>query len=169
MKVTTWTAMFVALFVTMFGGLALTIGAHAQNEGAKQRDPLFVKLDKNGDGYVSRGEAAANGNVSRIFTKADLNKDGRLDEDEFAKAESLIEREKAGAYTDDATITTKVKAALLQAKGVKSTDISVTTTKGVVLLSGFVEDPAQASRAGHVASGVGGVREVRNTLQVKPK
>lgn len=151
-------------------GAAAAAGAMAQNEATpKQHDPLFVKLDRNKDGYVSRSEAATNAGISRMFNKADFNKDGRLDEDEFAKAQSMIEREKAGAYTDDATVTTKVKAALLRAKGVKSTDISVETTKGVVLLSGFVEDVNQVNRAGHVASGVGGVTEVRNTLQVRPR
>lgn len=150
-------------------GAVLACAALAQNEGTKQRDPLFVKLDRNRDGYVSRAEAAASGDISHIFAKADMNRDGRLDEDEFAKAQSMIEREKAGAYADDATITAKVKTALLEAKGVKSTDISVTTTRGVVLLSGFVENAYQIDRAGHLASGIHGVREVRNTLQVKPK
>jgi hyperosmotically inducible protein len=157
------------VWITVLAGAVAAGGALAQNEETKQRDPLFVKLDRNGDGYVSRGEAAGNAGISRIFSKADLNRDGRLDEDEFTKAQSMIEREKAGAYTDDATITARVKTALLRAKGVKSTDISVETTKGVVLLSGFVEDSGQVSRAGHVASGVSGVKEVRNTLQVRPR
>ena len=158
-----------SFWLLALAGMAMSESALAQNEGAKQRDPLFVKLDQNRDGYVSRGEAAANGNISRVFLKADMNRDGRLDEDEFAKAQSMISRENAEAYADDATITTKVKAALLQTKGVKSTDISVTTTKGVVLLSGFVADESQVSRAGQVAARVGGVKEVRNTLQAKPK
>ena len=153
----------------MIGGLALAGSALAQGDTAAQHDPLFVKLDRNNDGYVSRGEAAGDANISRIFSKADMNRDGRLDEDEFAKAQSMISREKGEAYADDATITTKVKAALLRAKGVKSIDISVETTKGVVLLSGFVDDMNQVNRAGRVASEVGGVKEVRNTLQVKPK
>ncbi len=155
--------------MVMVFGIGLAGGALAQGDPTAQHDPLFVKLDRNKDGYVSRAEAAGNAGISRFFNKADMNRDGRLDEDEFAKAQSMISREKAGAYTDDATITTKVKAALLRAKGVKSIDISVETTKGVVLLSGFVEDADQVNRAGHVVSGVGGVREVRNTLQVKPK
>ena len=153
----------------MVFGVTLAGAALAQGDPKAQHDSLFGKLDRNKDGYVSRAEAASDGNISRMFGKADMNNDGRLDEDEFAKAQSMLSREKAGAYTDDATITTKVKAALLRAKGVKSTDISVETTKGVVLLSGFVEDTNQVNRAGQVATGVGGVREVRNTLQVRPK
>lgn len=159
--------MKITVSAALAAGTMLAAGALAQSEGPK--DPLFLKLDKNKDGYVSRGEAAGSGDISRMFGKADANRDGRLDEDEFTKAQSMIQMEKAGAYTDDAAITAKVKAALLQAKGVKSTDISVTTTKGVVLLSGFVDDANQVNRAGQVATGVGGVREVRNTLQVKPK
>ena len=58
---------------------------------------------------------------------------------------------------------------MLRAKGVKSIDVKVEATKGIVLLSGFVDDVGQINRAGHVASGVGSVREVRNTLQVRPR
>ena len=150
-------------------GIGLAGGALAQGDPTATHDPEFLKLDRNKDGYVSRAEAAGNADIARLFNKVDMNRDGRLDEDEFTKAQSMLSREKAGAYTDDATITTKVKAALLRAKGVKSIDISVETTKGVVLLSGFVEDMNQVNRAGQVASGVGGVKEVRNTLQVRPK
>lgn len=149
----------------LLAAMATTGVVHAQDA---TKDPVFLKLDRNGDGYVSRAEAAGNGDISRLFSKADVNRDGRLDEDEFAKAQSMIERERAAAYTDDATLTAKVKTALLRAKGVKSTDVSVSTTKGVVLLSGFVESADQVNRAGRAASEVSGVREVRNTLQVRP-
>ncbi len=72
-----------------------------------------------------------------------------------------------GEYVDDAVITTKVKSALLGKDDVKSFDISVETLLGVVQLSGFVETAAQKSAAGKVASGVKGVKEVKNNLIVK--
>lgn len=72
-----------------------------------------------------------------------------------------------GEYVDDAVITTKVKSALLGKDDVKSFDISVETLLGVVQLSGFVDTAAQKTAAGKVASGVKGVKEVKNNLIVK--
>jgi len=51
---------------------------------------------------------------------------------------------KVGNFMDDSSITAKVKAALVDADDIKSTDISVETEKNVVTLSGFVESQAQA-------------------------
>jgi hyperosmotically inducible protein len=73
-----------------------------------------------------------------------------------------------GEVLDDATITTKVKAALLQAPDVKGLDVKVETDKAVVQLSGFVASQAQIDRAVEVAKGVRGVREVQNKMSVKP-
>lgn len=74
---------------------------------------------------------------------------------------------KAGAAIDDSVITTKVKTALLADPDVKSTDISVETLKGEVILSGFVRNPVQIDRALKIARGVEGVKGVQNKLSVK--
>ena len=76
-------------------------------------------------------------------------------------------KESTGEFVDDATITTKVKAAFLHDEYIKSFDISVETFKGTVQLSGFVDNSAQKYRAGEVARGVNGVHEVKNNLTVK--
>ena len=73
-----------------------------------------------------------------------------------------------GEALDDATITTKVKAALLQAPDVKGLVVRVETDKAVVQLSGFVASQAQIDRAMEVAKGVRGVRDVQNKMSVKP-
>jgi len=73
-----------------------------------------------------------------------------------------------GEALDDATITVKVKAALLQAPDVKGLDVTVQTDKAVVQLSGFVASQAQIDKAVEVAKGVLGVREVQNKMSVKP-
>ena len=75
--------------------------------------------------------------------------------------------ESTGEYVDDATITSKVKAALLGDSGLKSFDIGVETYKDVVQLSGFVNSDQIKGRAGQVAAGVSGVRSVQNNLVVK--
>jgi osmotically-inducible protein OsmY len=72
-----------------------------------------------------------------------------------------------GAYVDDATITTKVKAAILEDPSLKVAQINVETYKNVVQLSGFVDSRTMVARAGDVAGKVAGVRSVRNDLTVK--
>ena len=76
-------------------------------------------------------------------------------------------KESTGEYVDDSTNTAKVKAAFIHDATVKAFDVSVVTFKGVVQLSGFVDTHAQKSRAGEVASGVKGVRNVENRITVK--
>lgn len=76
-------------------------------------------------------------------------------------------QESAGEYVDNSAITTKVKSALLNDKHIKSLPINVKTYKGVVQLSGFVDDRSQANRASAIARRVEGVRAVQNDLVVK--
>jgi len=57
-------------------------------------------------------------------------------------------RESTGEYLDDTAITTKVKAKLLADSEVSGLAINVETFKGVVQLSGFVDNKAHAQRAG---------------------
>ena len=72
-----------------------------------------------------------------------------------------------GNFLDDSSITAKVKAALVDADDIKSTDISVETEKNVVTLSGFVESQAQAEKAVAVAKKVEGVTSVSDKLHVR--
>jgi hyperosmotically inducible periplasmic protein len=76
-------------------------------------------------------------------------------------------RESTGEFVDDVTITAKVKAAFIRDRTVKAFDVSVDTFKGVVQLSGFVDTAEQKDRAGEIARGIHGVREVKNRLTVK--
>ena len=72
-----------------------------------------------------------------------------------------------GTKVDDTAITTKVKAEFVKDPMVKALQISVETFKGTVQLSGFVDTHEQKSRAGEVARGVNGVRDVKNNITVK--
>ena len=76
-------------------------------------------------------------------------------------------RETTGEYVDDSVITTKVKTALLVDPDVKSLDLGVETFKGVVQLSGFVNNAEQARKAVEIARSVQGVKSVKNSLVVK--
>jgi hyperosmotically inducible periplasmic protein len=74
----------------------------------------------------------------------------------------------SGRFIDDAALTAKVKTALMRERDVTAHDVNVTTYRGVVQLSGFVENENEARRAGEVARNVEGVREVYNDLRVAP-
>ena len=69
---------------------------------------------------------------------------------------------------DSAGTTARLKTALAADDVLSLVQIEVETFRDVVQLSGFVDDEAQAERAGEIAAGVEGVREVRNDLVVKP-
>lgn len=72
-----------------------------------------------------------------------------------------------GTDIDDATITTKVKSALLADADVKGFDIKVETRKGEVQLSGFVDNQSQIDRAITITRGVEGVKNVDNKMSLK--
>lgn len=76
-------------------------------------------------------------------------------------------RQSTGEYVDDATITTKVKAAFVKDPLVKALDVKVDTFKGMVQLNGFVDTQEQKSRAEQIATGVGGVTGVKNNITLK--
>ena len=72
-----------------------------------------------------------------------------------------------GTVVDDATITAKVKTALIGNAETKAAEINVSTRQGVVQLSGFVDDMAGKNTAGTLAQNVVGVRSVDNQLEVR--
>jgi hypothetical protein len=76
-------------------------------------------------------------------------------------------RQSTGEYVDDAVVTAKVKATLLEAPDIRSAAISVETYKGVVQLSGFVDSRAMRDRAASLTSRVPGVTRVINDLVIK--
>jgi osmotically-inducible protein OsmY len=76
-------------------------------------------------------------------------------------------RESTGEYIDDATISAKVKAALIKDPVVKALDVKVDTFKGAVQLSGFVDTQEQSAQAERIAASMNGVQSVKNNLQLK--
>ena len=72
-----------------------------------------------------------------------------------------------GETVDDATITTRVKTALLNDPQVAGLKIDVDTTKGIVTMSGIVTSKDEEQRAVTIARGVPGVKDVKSTLQLQ--
>jgi hyperosmotically inducible periplasmic protein len=77
-------------------------------------------------------------------------------------------QESVGAYVDDTSITTQIKARYIDNKDVDAASISVETLNGTVMLSGFAKSAAERSNAEMLARKVSGVRNVRNEIVVRP-
>ena len=69
-----------------------------------------------------------------------------------------------GSYVDDAGI----KAKMAEDKSVSAAAISVETLNGTVQLSGFAKSQSEKDRAESIARGTNHVREVRNSIVVRP-
>jgi hyperosmotically inducible protein len=81
------------------------------------------------------------------------------------KAEKKMEQ--AGVYLDDTAITAKVKAEIASDPVLKMSQITVTTTKGVVRLSGVVDSQQSVDRALEITRKVKDVQVTENNLVVK--
>lgn len=77
------------------------------------------------------------------------------------------EPQSPGAYMGDSWVTTKVKTAILNEPSLKVLQINVETYKGVVQLSGFVDNADSRAKAAEVARKVEGVTSVKNDLQLR--
>jgi osmotically-inducible protein OsmY len=70
--------------------------------------------------------------------------------------------------SDDPTITTRVKTALINDPAVGAARIDVATTRGVVTLSGRVRSKDEEAKAVAVARSIRGVADVKSTLEIQP-
>jgi len=77
-------------------------------------------------------------------------------------------QETVGAYVDDASITTSVKARFVDNKDVDASSIKVETLNGTVMLSGFAKSSNERTSAEDIAMKVKGVQSVKNAIVVRP-
>jgi osmotically-inducible protein OsmY len=121
----------------------------------KNRDAVRVAKAKAGYS-VAKEKCEQAGNVKQVCMK------------EAKAAETrAMKNEGPGEYVDDSVITAKVKAAVFEEPSLKSTEINVTTYKGIVQLHGFVRSHANIDEAVEVARKVKGVKSVKNDMIVK--
>ena len=76
-------------------------------------------------------------------------------------------RESTGEFFDSSLITAKVKAKLVDDRITGGFRIKVSTYKGVVYLSGFVNSDQEKKQATMIASSVSGVTGIENGLVVR--
>ena len=74
-----------------------------------------------------------------------------------------------GEYIDDKALNSRVKSALADNPEYKFSDVNVTSFKGTVQLSGFVNTTDQKRMAGSIAERVKNVKTVENSITVKEK
>lgn len=75
----------------------------------------------------------------------------------------------AGRYIDDRMVSRHVKSDLAAAPVYKFPDVRVITYDGIVQLSGFVDSVDQKNKASEIAQRTDGVRQVINSLVLKPQ
>ena len=76
--------------------------------------------------------------------------------------------ESTGEAIDDSTITAKIKAKYAGDRDVSAMQVGVETYKGVVQLSGFVNNDYAKTKAEQLARKVAGVSRVENNILIKP-
>mgnify|MGYP003449487815 CR=1 FL=1 len=76
-------------------------------------------------------------------------------------------QETVGAYVDDTSITTSVKARYIDNRDVDASSIRVETLNGTVMLSGFAKSAMEKNTAETLAWKVNGVKAVKNELAVR--
>ena len=139
----------------------------------------YFNHDKNNSQFHSAGDEIKSTAKSAGDTIGDKLKSWHLDSDSISdelKRTGRVIRDKtseAGQAIKDATADGRVSAAI-KAKLVKDPDLSawdihVSTTDGVVTLSGTVSSPDLVGKAMELALDTDGARQVISTLQVKPK
>lgn len=94
----------------------------------------------------------------------ELDRTGRVIRNKASQAGKVIKD-----ATADARVTAAIKAKLVKDPDLSAWDVHVSTTDGVVTLSGKVSSPELVGKAMELALDTDGAQQVISTIQVKPK
>ena len=120
------------------------------------------------DGVVTLGGTASNlaqKELTEVYAK---EIDGvKSVTNNIAVSEKPAPDQTIGEKIDDASITTQVKFALLDHKSTSALKTKVTTTDGVIVITGEASSDAEKSLVTKLAEGIRGVKSVSNNMTVK--
>lgn len=137
--------------------------AAASTAASKTRDAAATATEKTKD--VAATAAEKTKEVAQ--TAVEKTKQAASTVADKTEAQAAVAAPKARVVAADTAITAKVKAGLVKETKMDSLGIHVETEKGVVMLSGFVNNKDEAEKAVQVAKNVDGVTNVRSAIQVK--
>jgi len=142
-----------------------TLGAQTEDKSVTVKAEIKMREVTNGDGNINvtsfNRKVLLTGEVRDEAMKAAAEREVRKIENVVSVINEL-KISGSSSYTsrsNDALITTKVKASLVDMKTVSAISFKVTTERGVVYLMGLVT-PREGNIAADVAKGVSGVTRV---------
>lgn len=140
------------------------LDAAARYEKLGIRDQDFIRLDADYNGMLSRQELAVDPALLAGLNRFDDNRDGKLSPVEYRKAEETLERERASADVDDATLVRAVRAALAKVQGVDLQTTKVEADRGVVAMIGVVPNAQAVRQAYNSVKRISGIKKLDNRL-----
>jgi hyperosmotically inducible protein len=141
----------------------------ATTKAEKKIEAVKESLDKNVDKAqegIIKSTDTTKGALEKTGLKVDLETQ-KLEDKVGSVKESAVEKaETGGVLVDDSVITANVKAAILGDTLMKASHIEVTTSKGVVTLTGTVDSEPIIGRAMELAGSQKHVKAVKTDLIV---
>jgi len=133
---------------------------------SKYTDGMATEVDTK-FGKVTLQGVADDGASKELAGRLALNTAGVVSVDnqltvKNAKPTAAIETHEAGNGVTDSWISTKVKSTFMYSSNVDGSDIGVSTTKGVVTLTGKVDSGAERALAIELAKNIRGVKSVES-------
>jgi osmotically-inducible protein OsmY len=154
--------------LTLFVGIAIGIAAvwyfnHDKNNSQFQTAGQEIKSTAQ-NAADTIGDKLRSFHLDRESITNELAKTGRVIRDKASEAGKAI-----SDATADGRVTAAIKAKLVRDSDLSAWDIHVSTSDGVVTLSGTVASADLIGKAMALALDTDGAHQVISTLQVKPK
>ncbi|HIV69636.1 MAG TPA: BON domain-containing protein [Candidatus Aquabacterium excrementipullorum] len=159
--------LIVPATLALLGTVALSgCNRHDERTAGQQLDSAIASASSAADNAATeaRKDAAELKADTQVALNDAKNASADASASASAKADALGQKIKSGV--SDATITTKVNAALAADDKLKATKINVDTKDGQVTLTGVAPDVQSLGRASELAQAVSGVTNVVNRLTV---